>query len=163
MLNYRSNNLTPNYNTIFDTPSCLHQTGNQLARNVESQRSNIGQGLTIAGQQVPSSSLMPGVSISEDSVITPICRDNGTEKSHAREDDERVLQRKMANHYNLLEQALLIDADKPSTSVDTASKLVMTNLTEDEPEIYSNPRSAPVQKSILGGRTLQITDPSTAK
>jgi len=34
---------------------------------------------------------MPGVSISEDSVITPICRDNVTEKSHAREDEERTL------------------------------------------------------------------------
>jgi hypothetical protein len=97
---------------------------------------------------------MPGVSITEDSVITPICRDNVNEKSHAREDEERILQRKIANHYNLLEQALLIDSDKPSVSIDTASKLVMTNLTEDEPENYSNPRSAPIQKSMIGGRTL---------
>lgn len=35
-----------------------------------------------------------------------------------------------------------------------ASNLLMTNLSESEPEQHSNPRAVQLQKSVLGGRLL---------
>lgn len=95
--------ITPVYQSIFDAPSSLHQASNQLALNVQSCRSSIGRGLAIDGHPVPRSALLPGIQTSEDSILTPLDRAGSAPASKLQEDQERCMQRRIANYDNLLE------------------------------------------------------------
>lgn len=86
----------------------------------------------IDGHSVPPRALLPGVSASEDSVLSPIDAVNSTPKSHAQEDQEKSLLRKIANYDNLLEQNLIVEDSSDVIDGTAASKLLMTNLSESE-------------------------------